>query len=136
MSSAPRPGPDPRGGPPAFTAFLLSLLVPGTGQMAAGAWRRGCVWLTLAAVVLTPLGVGWVPRVGRAGTDARSLAWLGASALIWVLVPYDAWFLVRERRHAMLPHLPRTPRVAFLAGILCGGAGQVYLGLGRGLALL
>jgi hypothetical protein len=35
----------------AFLAGLLSLLVPGSGQVYAGAWRRGAVMLAVAVVL-------------------------------------------------------------------------------------
>ena len=126
---------DPEGGPSAYLCFLLSLGMPGAGQLAGGAPVRGAVMLALTAGLAGAILTGTARLPSAEGFDARDGFILAALFLLWFFVPYDAWFRVRERRNGMLPHLPRTPRVAFLADTLWGGAGRIYLLGFRGLAM-
>ena len=136
MSPRDDAAPAAEGGPAAYLCFLLSLVAPGAGQVAGGAPRRGIVWLGLAAGLGGLFATDLIHLPASGPFDGRDAAGIGAALLLWFFGSYDAWFLARERQNGMLPHLPRTPRVAFLADLLWGGAGHLYLGLRGGLVML
>jgi len=133
----PRP-PDPaRAARRAVTLVLLTLVAPGTAQLAAGNRRVGTVALRVWAGLLGSValvGLGWLVARGAVlavFTLPTVLSLVGALLLLlglaWPVLVVDAW------RLGVDPHLPTTARrwvaVLMVAGVLA--TSLPVLGAGR-----
>ncbi|MFQ5767249.1 MAG: hypothetical protein ACE5ID_04625 [Acidobacteriota bacterium] len=116
------------GGLRAYPAFLCSLLLPGLGQVLAGAVARGLLLMALAVFCSLAILLAWGSVLLASTMPPGALLPAALALLVWGFAAYDAWFLVRERDNGMLPFLPRTPRVAAFLDLLWGGIGHLYLG--------
>lgn len=108
-------------------AFLLSLLVPGAGQMYCGKVARGGVTLAFFALSVVLAVVGFsVP-------DSMNQEILGV-AMLAILVLYifsflDAYYVAREINAGTDPLVDaNNPRVAATLNLLTNGFGYWYLG--------
>lgn len=109
------------------TAFLLSLLVPGLGQMYAGAMRRGgwtfffsalCLVLLLVAVALDVSGEALDLLVGIA---------LRTGLALYVFAFLDAYFTTREFNDGTLAVKPYNARLATVLNLTTRGFGYWHL---------
>lgn len=118
LEPEPDPAPQPqerRGGPRAWLAILLSLLLPGLGQLYAGRRVRAAIWFLLVGLViggmaLTPrlLGLGGGHSAGFQGlADAFGAlvmflliegALAATGLIVWVAQVIDAGFCARWAR--------------------------------------
>jgi LCP family protein required for cell wall assembly len=137
VGGRPRPEPDGLRVRRAVTLLLLTVLVPGSAQIAAGNRRVGRlairVWGALVATVLL-LAAGWVVAPGavlRLGTSPVVLALLAVLlvvlGLIWPALTVDAWRLGEPRR---LPAGARR-RMALLAVVLVVATSWPLVAAGR-----
>jgi LCP family protein required for cell wall assembly len=121
-------------------AALLSFLLPGLGQWAAGRWLRGLLFVAplLGLVVLVGLGAA-APRTLLLGVIVRPevlVALLVLDGLLFlqrVVAVVDAYRVAAAgrgcRSRARLPRLARLGSAAGLA-VLVGASGVVHGGLG------
>ena len=136
------PGDSRRGRRRAVTLLALTVVLPGTAQIAAGNRRLGRfglrVWLGMWGAVLLVLLLGLVSRTAALTVLTHrwtllvvQLALLGFAAL-WAVLLVDAWRLGRPDR------LPRRDRrallVALLALLLVLPGGAAYAGVNVGAA--
>ncbi len=113
--------PDPR------LAFMLSTILPGFGQWAAGRLWRGVAWLTmasalLAAVVWKVLSAGDEPGALRRAGPALVVLLLGLLAVL-ILCWADARRLARRSRSPA----GESPEAALMFSVLFPGLGQLYV---------
>jgi TM2 domain-containing membrane protein YozV len=119
-------------------AFLLSLVVPGAGQMYCGEARRGGLTLFFFGVGAA-LVIGLFPLLS--GPEAESLGLLWGIGLRTALVLYafsflDAFFTARELTAGTYELQEYNPRVAAVLNLLTRGFGYWYLDeKGKGVAL-
>src|SRR5437588_4069327 len=100
-------------------AWLLSLLLPGLGQIYVRAGIRGPA--TLGTFVLSVVVALFIPGEFR---------WLAArlAVMLYAFAPYDAYETARERNAGIEADASDNPRVAALLNITTNGFGYVYLG--------
>jgi TM2 domain-containing membrane protein YozV len=106
-------------------AWLLSLLVPGSGQLYCGLARRG--GLTLGAFVVA---CGWAivaPMVQADPTEALGMAG-GVLLTLCAFASVDAYFTAGEINRGIDPSVVDNPRVAAVLNVLTNGFGYLYLG--------
>jgi hypothetical protein len=118
-------------GPPrhksAGLAFLLSLFVPGTGQMYCGKFVRGGVTLAFFALsaVLTEVGFSVPDSMGEEILGAAMFALL----VLYVFSFLDAYYVAREISAGIDALVDvNNPRVATTLNLLTNGFGYWYLG--------
>lgn len=106
-------------------AWLLSLFVPGAGQIYLGARTRGIAMLaaTGLAIALPFLAIGY------RFISIRVVAAVAAFASI------DAYFTARERNRGIDVEAEANPRIAALLNLTTSGFGYVYLGIRVGLLM-
>jgi len=108
-------------------AFLISLLVPGAGQMYCGKIARGgtTVAFFVLSVVLTVVGFS-VPD--STGEEVLGMAML-AVLVLYVFSFLDAYYVAREINAGMDSLVDsNNPRVATTLNLLTNGFGYWYLG--------
>ena len=98
-------------------AWAASIVLPGSGQLYAGARTRGIVTLvaTLAAFA------------GMASGVATGVAVRGV-ILIYAFASVDAYFTAREANRGLNPSGGQNPRVAAVLNAITNGFGYFYLG--------
>jgi hypothetical protein len=100
-------------------AWLLSLFLPGSGQIFCGATIRGPAFLAVFVIALAAtIFVDGDPR------------WLAVRVVVmtYALATYDAYETARERNFGIEPNSPDNPRVAAFLNLTTNGFGYVYLG--------
>lgn len=111
-------------------AFLLSLVVPGAGQLYCGKVKRGV--LTLCFFALSLVGVVFLfASVGEGAERRVDFLWgtaLRACLVLYVFGFLDAYFTAREMSLGVDPHIVENPRVAAVLNLLTRGFGYWYLG--------
>jgi hypothetical protein len=101
-------------------AFLLSLVVPGAGQLYCGKRPRG--WVTLSCWLLG-LILSFSTREGLRGTGVTVMF------VLWVFSFLDAYFTAVEiNRGRDIQVDAQNPRVAVTLNLLTAGFGYFYLG--------
>lgn len=133
--SLPPPTPNPKD---STIAFLLSLVMPGAGQMYCGETRRG-------GLTLFFFGVGAALVIGLfgslSGTEAEPLSLFWGIGLRTALVLYafsflDAYYTAREMTAGTYERQEYNPRVAAVLNLLTRGFGYWYLDeKGKGVAI-
>ena len=108
----------------ATRAWILSLLVPGAGQLYCGARTRGVATLVIfsacvAVFVLTPV------------------RWIGVrlAIMLYAFAGLDAYLTAVEVNRGVDPDAEDNPRVAGLLNLTTHGFGYVYLGWKFGFVL-
>ncbi len=108
-------------------AFLLSLILPGLGQLYCGKKVRGAVCMVSFGVSAYLLFANW-PSIAR----GRSYIWLGAlnvAMLTYAFGFLDAYFTAREVDAGIdLQVDVQNPRIALLLNFFTNGFGYFYLG--------
>jgi TM2 domain-containing membrane protein YozV len=108
-------------------AWLLSLLVPGAGQLYCGAmWRGALTLIAFAAMVAVML---------FAPGDIR---WIGLrmAVMLFAFAGVDAYCTATERNAGIEPDASDNPRMAALLNLTTNGFGYVYLGWKIGFATI
>jgi TM2 domain-containing membrane protein YozV len=111
-------------------AFLLSLVLPGAGQIycgkkSPGLWTMGFFLLVLALTINFTRQLG-----GPEGKETASF-WgvaLRASLFLYVFAFLDAFFTAREMTAGTDAFVAENPRVAAILNLLTRGFGYFYLG--------
>ncbi len=98
-------------------AWAASLVVPGSGQLYAGARTRG-----LATLVATVLAIAGMATGVATGVAVRGIIMLYAFASV------DAYFTAREANRGLNPSGGQNPRVAAVLNAITNGFGYFYLG--------
>lgn len=125
--STPTPGssPVPREKNPGL-AFLLSLLLPGAGQLYCGKVKRG-IW---TLVLCVPAAFGTFSLWGN--VEAGGEQFLGIlirlSIFLYGFAFVDAFFTAREITEGIDEEVVENPRVAAILNLLTNGFGYIYLG--------
>jgi TM2 domain-containing membrane protein YozV len=108
-------------------SWLLSLLIPGLGQMLLGAKYRGRV--TMLFFFASILFAIYVPGDWR---------WFGVrlALMIHAFAGLDAYFTAREYNRGMDVEADANPRVAAVLNLTTSGFGYVYLGIQSALGVV
>lgn len=125
-SSSPTFAPQPVPKNPAI-AFLLSLVVPGAGQIYCGKTSRG-VW-TLA--IFFPGLAATVYLTSQLGHPALASLWgitFRVTLFLYIFGFLDAFFTAREMTAGTDAFIAESPRVAAILNLLTRGFGYFYLG--------
>jgi TM2 domain-containing membrane protein YozV len=113
----------------AGTAWLLSLLAPGAGQLYCGATTRGLATLLAFAgsVAILIFATGDLKVVG-----------LRMAVMLYAFAGLDAYATAAELKMGIEADAPDNPRVAGVLNMMTNGLGYVYLGwkIGFGTVLL
>jgi hypothetical protein len=108
----------PTPAPSAGRAWLLSLILPGTGQIHCGAGTRGAATLVffVAAVAVTLFvpGIRWVG--------------LRLAIMLYAFASFDAYETAREHNAGIDADASDNPRVAAVLNLTTSGFGYVYAG--------
>jgi TM2 domain-containing membrane protein YozV len=108
---------------------MLSLLMPGLGQIYCGARIRGLA--TLGCFILSVIGAVFIHGEFR---------WLAArfAVMLYAFAPFDAYETARDHNAGIEADASDNPRVAALLNLTTNGFGYVYLGnqLGFGVFIL
>ena len=84
-------------------ALIMSMFIPGIGQMYAGRIKRGIclllIMLALGAMYLISLDTMWYSP-GK--TDVAILAILTINVLIWIYGMYDAYAIAKEHNSSLV----------------------------------
>jgi TM2 domain-containing membrane protein YozV len=113
-----------------LVAFLLSLVLPGAGQIYCGKTSRG-LWtlaIFLPALVLT---VYLTLQLGGAEGKVDAFFWgilLRITLFLYVFAFLDAFFTAREMTAGTDAFIAESPRVAAILNLLTRGFGYFYLG--------
>ena len=110
-------------------AFLMSLLLPGAGQLYCGKWRRG---ILTAVFFLAGLAIAVLLWQRLGGSGDQRLEFLLGAALRTCIVLYgfgfvDAYFTAREMSIGEETNMPYNPRVGAVLNLLTRGWGYWYL---------
>jgi TM2 domain-containing membrane protein YozV len=101
-------------------AFLISLVLPGSGQFYSGARKRGIATLGfLVGFLLLVLLLGLKTPYGASG--------LRAALLLYAFAFLDAYFTAVEVNRGLGATLAENPRVAALLNLIAPGFGYFYL---------
>ena len=100
-------------------AWLMSAVLPGSGQLYCGATARGIA--TLAVLLIT------VAAIIFAAGDPRELA-LRVLIFFYAFAALDAYLTAREHNRGIEAEAPANPRVAALLCFTTSGLGYLYLG--------
>jgi signal peptidase I len=108
---------------PPIVAALLSLLLPGLGQLYAGAERKAVLWL--AAAVLVQIGVIWgLLPLDRVLLLPRGFwllaAFAGLVLTLWLWAVVDAFLSARRTRTAPLKRFQRWDVLVAFAVLMIG----------------
>jgi len=105
----------------AWLAFVLSLVVPGSGQMYAGRVNQGvCTLLVFALSLLV--------TIAAFGQTVGGYAFVAADSL-YIYGILDAYFGVLERNAGLASVISgRNPRTATALNFMTSGFGYFYLG--------
>jgi TM2 domain-containing membrane protein YozV len=100
-------------------AWILSLVLPGAGQLYCGAWIRGVATLAffygaIAVMFLADGDAGWVG--------------LRIAIMLYAFAGVDAYATAVEHNAGIEPDAPDNPRVAAILNLTTNGFGYVYLG--------
>jgi TM2 domain-containing membrane protein YozV len=128
----PKLGPMPAEPPPQKDpgmAFLLSLLVPGAGQLYCDKKRRALWTFLVSLLCVAGIGFAW-PRLE--GSEGESMTLLLGISLRTFLVLYafgflDAYFTAQEIHSGDDQYLAYNPRVAAVLNLLTRGFGYWYV---------
>jgi TM2 domain-containing membrane protein YozV len=108
----------------AWIAFVLSLVVPGTGQIYAGRTTAGVVTLGFFVAGLG-LSATLVTKPGNAVGDTG----LGFAMALYIFAFLDAYFSTLEYNAGISSYLiGGNPRIAAILNFLTNGIGYFYLG--------
>jgi TM2 domain-containing membrane protein YozV len=103
----------------AGTAFLLSLLLPGSGQLYCGKRPRG----------FTTLGFWSIGVLATFGSSPARGNGIVVAFVLWVFAFLDAYFTATEINSGIDPQVEvQNPRVAVVLNLLTAGLGYFYLG--------
>jgi hypothetical protein len=103
-------------------AWLLSLLLPGVGQVYCGATTRGGA---MAIVAIVSIGAAFV------FPQASQIA-IRLMVMFYTLAPLDAYLTAAEHNAGIDVEAPNNPRVAALLNLTTNGFGYLYAGWRQG----
>ena len=109
-------------------AFLISLVIPGMGQLYCGERGRGI--RTLALFGLCVALVVWLSSSLSGSNEYASVAWgiaFRAGLALYAFAFVDAYFTAREKSEGVYALYAYNPRVAAILNLLTRGFGYWYL---------
>ena len=108
-------------------SWVLSLLLPGLGQMLLGAKKRGMYTLLF-----------FVASLAFAIFVSGEWRWVGVrlALMIHAFAGLDAYFTAREYNRGMDVDAESNPRVAAILNLTTSGFGYVYLGMNSAFAVV
>lgn len=129
------PGPDPSAvpQPPAEprspgVAWLLSLALPGLGQLYCGKHRRGILTLALFAAAAAATALMWRLETTDPAAEMLMGTVFRIAVFLHVFAGLDAFLTAREITSGADRRMTRNPRVAAILNLLTNGFGYFYLG--------
>jgi TM2 domain-containing membrane protein YozV len=111
-------------------AFLLSLVIPGAGQMYCGKTSPG-LWTLAFFLPGLALTINFTRQLGGPEGKEIALFWgflLRTSLFLYVFAFLDAFFTAREMTAGTGAFIAENPRVAAILNLLTRGFGYFYLG--------
>ncbi len=121
------PQPVPRS---SLVAFLLSLVLPGAGQIYCGKNSRG-LWILAIFLPALALTVYFTLQLGSPDGTAYAFLWgilLRITLFLYGFAFLDAFFTAREMTAGTDAFIAESPRVAAILNLLTRGFGYFYLG--------
>lgn len=114
-------------------AFILSLVVPGTGHMYCGKTTRG-LWTLAIFLPALAITVYLTRQLGTPEGMEAAFFWgivLRIALFLYVFAFLDAFFTAREMTAGTDAFIAESPRVAAILNLLTRGFGYFYLGQRR-----
>ncbi len=113
-----------------LVAFILSLVLPGAGQIYCGKISRG-IWTLAIFLPALALTVYFSLQIGSADGKVEVFSWgmlLRITLFLYVFAFLDAFFTAREMTAGTDAFIAESPRVAAILNLLTRGFGYFYLG--------
>jgi len=113
-----------------LVAFLLSLVLPGAGQIYCSKTSRG-VWVSAVFLPALALTIYLTLRLGSPEGKEAAFLWailLRITLFLYVFAFLDAFFTAREMSAGTDTFIAESPRVAAILNLLTRGFGYFYLG--------
>jgi hypothetical protein len=113
-----------------LVAFLLSLVVPGSGQVYCGKTSRGA-WILAFFLPGLALTVHFTLELGSPDGKFEAFVWgivLRITLFLYVFAFLDAFFTAREMTLGTDAFLTESPRIAAILNLLTRGFGYFYVG--------